>query len=747
MSYKNIKIILQGLLSAVIAITPFIKIDALYFPFVSGKIYFFRLLVCLAFFFWIWVVIKDRKNGLTWQEILMPFKNILVVAIILFLLSQILISFFVISPSVAFFSTIERQDGVIQYGFWVLYFLMLIYAFSDKKDWKRLIFIFVVTALAVSGYAWLNSASQYRLEGVFGNPSYLAAYLIFAIGFCFISLKKKFFEKKFVNIILWISTLFFTITIIFTQTRGVYMGLVVAIFLFCLLSVIFLRKQNRKLAISCAIILAIGLISISGLFLAKDTNFIKNNSILSRVTEITNFWEIGSIRERVLTWQIALKAFQEKPILGYGLGNFMTAFNKYYDSRVGKGEPWFDHTHNQLLEYLATGGAVLVSFYIFLLGAVIYTIFKLSKKSKIFSFILAGTYLAYIIQGFFLFDTLPVYLGLFPFLAFIVFEHKEDNIRNLNKRNLRDTKLYKPVLVIAGLLAIFGIYTTVMQPYSANASAIQFLAGTSQGYYKEALPFAKKTFEINNPYTYWELRKRLGWQFLFIIDEDNEFTEEQAKNFGEIYDVIVPELERFVQKRPFDPQIYYVLSKIYRIGYEKLGKNDLQKAVILLKQSFNYSDLRVEYYNEMARVLLIQDKFQEGEEILKDYLKRVKSFEYFPHLIMGHYYYVAGKYDVAMENYKKAKAENYSFLDDDGEYSRYIDSAQNTGDYQEIVDLSLKYIEKGHTEKRAPNADIYFNVALGYYYLDDKGKAKEFFEKALELNKDRYQQYAVFFGL
>lgn len=758
MSYKNIKIILQGLLLAVIAIIPFIKIGTLYFPFISGKIYFFRFLVSLAFFFWIWLILKDRKNGLTWQEILMPFKNILVIAIILFLLSQIFISFFVISPEIAFFSTIERQDGVIQYGFLVLYFLMLAYAFREKKDWKILISIFVATALAVSGYAWLNSASQSRLEGVFGNPSYLAAYLIFAIGFCFILLERKFFsakgetssiggENKFVNIILWLSTLFFAITIIFTQTRGVYLGLAGAIFLFCLLSVIFLRKQNKKLAISCAIILAIGVVSIAGLFLAKDTNFVKNNSMLSRVTEITQFWEIGSIRERVLTWQIAVKAFQEKPILGYGLGNFMTAFNKYYDSRIGKGEPWFDHTHNQLLEYLATGGIVLISFYIFFLVAVIYIIFKISKKSKLLSFILAGTYLAYIIQGLFLFDILSVYLGLFPFLAFIVFEYKEDNIINLNKRNLRDIKLYKPALIVAGLLSIFGIYTTVMQPYSANASAIQFLAGTSQGYYKEALPFAKKTFEINNPYTYWELRKRLGWQFLFTIDEDNKFTEEQVKSFGEIYDVVIPELERFVQKRPFDPQIYYILSKIYRIGYEKLGKDDLQKAFVLLEQSFNYSDLRVEYYNEMARVLLIQGKFDEGEKLLKDYLKRVKSFEYFPHLIIGHYYYVAGKYDLAMENYKKAKAENYTFLDDDGEYSRYIDSAQNTKNYQEIVDLSLEYIKKEHIENRTPSADIYFNVALGYYYLADAEKAREFFLKTLELNKEEYQQYGSFFGL
>lgn len=740
MSNRIIKIILQGLLLAVIAVTPFVKINTLYFPFVSGKVYLFRFLISLAFFFWVWLTLKDRQFGV--------YKNILVIGLLLFLLAQIFVSLFAISPAMAFFSTIERQDGIIQYGLWVLYFLMLIYAFCNKKDWKILISVFVVTATAVSGYAWINSASQYRLEGVFGNPSYLAAYLIFAIGFCFVLLERKFFENKFINILLWLVSLFFAVTIFFTQTRGVYLGLAGAVFLFCVLSVLFLRKENKKLAFGCMVILAVGVFSVAGLFLAKDTYFVKNNAILSRVTEITQFWEVGSIRDRLLTWEIALKAFKEKPVFGYGLENFMVAFNKYYDFRVGVGDPWFDHAHNQFLDYLAGGGIVLIFFYFFLLGVVIYTIFKISKKSKILPFILAGTYLAYIIQGLFLFDTLPVYLGLFLLLAFIVFESKEDNIQNLDNRNLRDIKLNKPVLIIAGFLSFFCIYTTVFQPFEASASAIQFMVGTNQGYYTEAIPFAKKTFEIESPYTSLELRKRLGWQLLYIIDGDTKLTDEQTKSFGKIYDVVVPELEVFVKNRSFDPQIYYVLGKIYRLGYEKLGKNDgLQKAHNLLEQSFKYSDLRVEYYNEMARVLLIQGKFDEGEKLLKDYVKRIQAFPYFPYLTMGHYYYVAQKYDLAMDNYKKARTLGYDFLQKDGEYSRYIDTAQKTENYQEIVDLSLKYIERDRAEKRSLNADIFFNVALGYYYLRDKVMAKDYFEKTLELNKDTYGQYSSFFGL
>ncbi|MFA6190585.1 MAG: O-antigen ligase family protein [Candidatus Staskawiczbacteria bacterium] len=742
-SYKTVKIILQALLLSVIAIIPFIQINELYFPFVSGKVYGFRLLVCLAFFFWVWLLLKkDPKKPETMA--ISPYRNILVASLAIFFLVQIVVSIFGISPALSFFSSIERQDGVIQYGFWVLYFLMLLFAFKNKQDWKILFSVSIITAFLVSCYSWLNLANQGRLAGFFGNPSYLAAYLLFATGFCFISIERKFFENKLINILPWILSLFFAVTLFYTQTRGAYLGLAGAVFLFCLLAVLFLRSQSKKIVIYSAIILAIGIISVAGLFFIKDTNFVKDSPLLSRMTEITQFWEIGSIRERILTWQIALKAFTEKPVFGYGPENFMVAFNKHYDFRVGRGDPWFDHTHNQFFEYLATGGIVLIIFYILLLFFIFYVIFKIAKKEKALSFILASVFLAYIIQGLFLFDTLAVYLGLFPFLAFIAVVSQQTLISADKKQINVDVKnkWQTPVLVITALVCLFGIQTAVILPYTASASAIQFLIGTNQGYYKEVIPFIQKAFDIKSPYTYWELRKRAGWQFLNVIDGDKKLTEQEVADLGNIYDIVVPELERFSIAMPSDPQIYYVLSRIYRLGYQKLGKNDLEKAKTLLEAGFTYSDTRIEYYNEMGQVLLLEGKFSDGEKLLKDYANRMKpiSFDYFSSWLMGNYYYVAGKYDLAMKSYIMAKEAGYDFTENDREYSRYIEVADKSKNYQEIVDMSII-----HIERRGPKADVYFNVALGYYYLGDKIKAKEFFQKAVELDKEQYQQYESFF--
>jgi len=785
MQEKTLKTIAQILLLSVIAIVPFLKTTSLYFPYVSGKVYVFRLLVMLAFFFWIWLMLKERDYRPN-------FKNILVISLVLFFLAQVFVSFFGVDPVLSFFSSIERADGVLQYGFWVLYFLMLISVFKKKQDWKLLFSVFVIAAVLVSAYSWFNYGSYPQLEGVFGNPAYFSGFLLFAIGFSLLIVKehsffftlrsarvfeRHFFSPRFtpvkfafrdyltgfINIFFLVAAGFFVFTLIFTQIRGAYAGFAAGVFLFSLLSVLFLREDedksssslfavtregNRKLAICCGIILLLGFVSITLLFAAKETDFVKSRELLSRVTEVTKVWESASVRERFLNWNIALKAFKEKPVFGWGPENFGSAANKYYDYRIGRGEPWFDRAHNNPIEILATGGILLFSFYLFWLAAVFYVIFKIAREKKILSFILASVFLAYFLQGFFLFDLLAVYLGLFPFLAFLVFEYNSiyrvkreepfDAAQGRQKKeNNFDKKPSLYVLIPSAFFSLFVIYAACFMPYKANASALQFSALAENGFYKESKLFLEQAFNIKSPYTFWEVRKRAGWQFLSILEyRITEQTEsEKIKEIEALYDFLTPELERFVANKPYDPQVYYVLARMYRFGFEKLGKDDLEKAEIVIRKGFNYSDLRVEYFNEFGQILLLQGKFEEAERSVKDYAGRVNFYEYFPHLTLGHFYFVAGKYDLAMEQYDKAREAGYKFYENSAEYSRYMTTAENLGEYQKVVNMAQEYLGRW-----GPDGDTYFNIAVGYFHLEEKEKTREFFLKAVELKKE-YEEY------
>ena len=752
MSTKSLKIITQILLLSVIAVVPFLKTTSLYFPFISGKVYLFRLLVALAFFFWVWFLLTHKNQCRVLISLI--FRNFLVVALILFFLGQILVSFFGVDISYSFFSSIDRGDGVFQYGFWLLYFLMLISVFKTEQDWKIFFSVFIAIAFLLSAYSWVNSQAQ--LEARFGNPAYFASFLLFALGFSLITYERKFFYSPNVNNLLLAAAGFFGLTLVFTYIRGAYAGLLGGIFLFCLLSFLFLRKENlegppppeegaygagKKLANWCGIFLLAGILLISALFSARDTDFVRKSDILSRLTEVVEIWEVPSVRERLLNWNIALKAFKERPVFGWGPENFAVAANKYYDFRIGENEPWFDRAHSQPFDILATGGIVLFSFYIFWILAVFFLIFKIARQQKILSFILASIFLAYLLQGFFLFDTLAVYLGLFPFLAYLVFLTPKSNISLNQPVNQRFISGY--LLLPAALFSLFVIYATVIMPYKANAAAFQFYIHTETGFYKETKPYLEKAFAVKSPYTSWELRKMTAWQFMNVLEyKVTEKTDHsKIRELEELYDFLVPEFEKIIEARPTCPSIYHVMAIIYRLGFEKLGKDDLEKAEAVLRKALHYSDLRVEYFNDLAKILLLQGKLEEAEKLIHSHVEKmpVEWGEHFPAVTLGNFYFEAEKYKESLEQYDKAEEAGFQIQQSETVYPRYMLASEALEDYQRIVDMAQKYLQLG-----GPDADTYFNLSVGYFHLGEKEKAREFFLKAVELSPE-YEEYRLFF--
>ncbi|MDO8486257.1 MAG: O-antigen ligase family protein [Candidatus Staskawiczbacteria bacterium] len=757
MSSKTLQTICRTFLFAIIAVVPFIYVGHLYFPYVSGKIYLFRALVAVAFFFWMWLLLKDKNY-------LPNSKNILVVAITLFFLALIVAAFFGVDPAFSFFGSIERSEGVLQYGFWLAFFLMLVSVFNTERDWKLLFSVFIIIVVLLSTLAWLTRVLspegwlvtnhpqllqyQGQLFGVAGNPAYFAGLLLFAIGFSFMAIERRFFASRLLQYLLFAAIGFFIVTLIFTEIRGGYLGLLAGVFLFSILMLFFLRRTHKRLAYSLGAIVLLGLISLGILFSAKNTEFVKDNHILSRITEVADFWGSASIRERVLNWNIALKAFKERPVFGYGPENYGAAFNKYYDFRVGVSEPWFDRAHSQPLDTLATGGILLFSFYVFWLASAIFLIFRISKKKRILSFLLASIFLAYFVQGLFLFDVPEVYFGLFLFLAYLVYEDQR-NHEGVASRSYRAgnfqfpiSKFQIPILIVTAVFSAFVIYATALMPYKANAAVFQFYRFSENGLYERAEPFLKEAFSIKSPYTYWEVRKRAGWQFSTILEyEVSEKTPlEQVEVIKEMYPFITSELERFIEARPTDPQMYYVLGRVYRLGYEKLKVDDLGKAETVFQKAVKLSDLRVDYFNEYAKVLVLQNKFEEGEKLVKDYVARVDFYDYFPFVTLGHFYFVAGKYDLAFEEYKKARALDYPFFEVEPEYARYLFVAENQKDYQAIVDIAKLFLARW-----GPDADTYFNIAVGYMNLEKKEEAREYFLKAVELKPEGYEEYRQFF--
>lgn len=743
MDSKNIKKISQIFLFAIIIVLPFIKTLSLYFPFVSGKVYLFRAFIVFAFFFWVWFLIKEK----TWKEELFFFlKNILSLSLILFFLAQVLVSFFSVDPVFSFFSSLDRGGGVLQFVFWILYFLMLVSLFKKEKEFKNILVVFVIAALLSSFYSFIkiNSGDQPNFSGRFGNPAYFSVYLIFAISFSLILYQRRYLYFSFIHKFIPLISVFLAMTLILTTIRGALAGLLSGIFLFCLLTILFLRKENKKLANWFSLVLLSIFVLIVFIFSQKEASFVKNNIVLSRLTAITNFWEVASIRERILNWNMALKGFKEKPFFGWGPENYQVVANKFYDLRANKNEPWFDRPHNQFLEILVSGGVVLFLFYLFWIFAVFYLIFKIARENKVLSFILAGSFLAYLVQGFFFFDIFAGYLGLFPFLAYLVLLNKKDYLnKSFSPKKVRySLSPYSSIfLIIFGLFCAFLFYNTVFIPWKTNSLAKNFFDLSGKGLYKESIPYLEKAFRIYSPYTYWEIREKTAFSFLKELSSATNKQNPKIEELKQLYDFLLPEFEKSIELRPYQSSFYYVLSEIYYYGFEVLGKNDLEKAENLLKKAFSYSELRIEYINNYVKTLLLQGKTDEAEKEILEYVKKIplKWGREVPFLILGNFYFEAKKYDQSLEQYDKAKEIGFKIEKDENIYAHYLIASKEVKDYQRIVETAQKFLEE-----KGPDADTYFNIAFGYWNLNQKDKAKEFFLKAVELN-DQFKEYEHFF--
>lgn len=729
--------------------------SSLFFPFVSGRVYIFRLLVEISLFFWLLLIARR-------PEFRPRFKSPIILGTLAFLLGLVITGLTGVDPIHSFFSNIERADGIVQFGHWALFLLMISSVLRRPKDWRIFLWIFTGVAAALASYAWSlhflphslpqpNPYYEDRIAGLFNNPSYLAAFMLFSVGIASLlwsqfatKSKKSSGDDWWRHVLFGGLILFFAATLVITGTRGSYLGFVAGLTSFSLLAIVFLRQTKRKLVFAVGGLLLATLLAIGSIFVFKESSIVKSNEILNRIAVVSELTNVGSIVERYANWKVAIESFRDKPILGWGPENYDIAFNAHYSYLAGKDEPWFDSSHNQLLDVLTEGGVVGFSLYLFWIVGIFYAAAKLIKrgpKDKLIGITLASTYLGFLVQGLFLFDTFPMYLGLFPLLGFAYFRY--ERVDGVNKeepktnsgRVMPATWVYGLALVLA-LATPYLIYKTVWQPYRANFLIFTYQSYLNGGGFREAAVFLKEASKIDSPYTNFDVGNQSSWNLLYLLDKP---LPEQSRNdaYG-LYKLVVEREEKSLGYRPLDHQVYYVLGRLYRYGYQNFGDPEyLTESEDFLKQGRAISPKRLEYVNELADTLLLQGKREEAEKLVKEHAMLIGPP--YSYKFIGNLYFVLKNYDLALAEFKKAEAAGLTFWGNDVEYSRYVFVSQQMGDFQGILGLGEQYLAK-----RSPSANVLFNQAVAHYYLGNKEEARKAYLKAVNLDRT-YEQYSSFF--
>ncbi len=126
-----------------------------------------------------------------------------------------------------------------------------------------------------------------------------------------------------------------------------------------------------------------------------------------------------SIKGRIVSSGAGLRAFQDRPVLGWGPENYLIAWGRHFDSGSGIKEV-FDQAHSKVIEELTTKGALGLLSYMAIWFAMAWAIVRTSARARDFDQLLitivGATLLAYFAQNLFLFDT-PTTVMMFSMLV------------------------------------------------------------------------------------------------------------------------------------------------------------------------------------------------------------------------------------------------------------------------------------------------------------------------------------------
>lgn len=359
------------------------------------------------------------------------------------------------SPTLSFYSTFERMDGVVAFVFLAIFYLLFSQEKAGNDTWQKIGIVSVIVACIISivaTYQFLEKDFT-RAQGTFANPLTLAFYLIFhflLLWSFFISViignkKSKIVQAAFCGL----GLLLFGFGIISTGSRAAFLALFISVFVSGLYNWIFLKSNRKAIGLTYAVFFSLGVLVFSKL--------IGLNNVVARITNFS--MNDDSSFMRVYLWKTIGLFWYEKPFLGWGKEHFVYFFAEYYQNAFHNSDDWYDRSHNFLLDKLVETGILGLISYLAVIGTTFWVLFR--KKTNI-SHLQKGMILAAIVAfvsfHFTNFEGLISQLILFTLLIFIT--------QNSESPTFVITKFQKLLGIL--MLFVFGVlaYQLVLKTFN-----------------------------------------------------------------------------------------------------------------------------------------------------------------------------------------------------------------------------------------------------------------------------------------
>ncbi len=589
---------------------PFVALivsSSLFFPYITGKNFAFRILVEITTAAWLALAIVNPAYR--------PRRSLVLGALALFVFIIGLADIFGAYAFKSLWSNYERMDGWVTIAHLLAYTIAASAMLNTEKLWRWLFW----TSLGVSAYLSLYGLLQVtgkvalglggvtglsgRIDGTFGNPIYFAVYMLFHVFIAAMLLGQQWVEKGpgkrlYISVAYGSVIVLDTAALLLTGTRGTMLGLIGGTLLTAFLMLILARNSRNVWRASAAVV--VGIVALTGIFmLVKDQAWVQRIGFLQRLASIS--LSDQTTESRFVNWSMAWEGVKERPLLGWGQENYALVFDKYYDPRMYKQEPWFDRVHNIVFDWLVAGGFMGLFSYLAIFGAVLWVLWRptveegSTEASKPYvrsggftiaeRSILTGLLAGYFVHNFFVFDNVTSYILFGTILAFIAHRSsKASGAPAIPASRPLSQNVLPYVAVLCAIALLFAAWSVNQKALAANRLLLSALNPQSDALMK--LDALQKSIELGT-YGMQEAREQLS-QMAATASGSSGVSDDVKKKY---FETAISEMQMQAAASPLDARFPLFIGVVYSaFGQYDNAKVAYEKALELSpkKQSIMY---------------------------------------------------------------------------------------------------------------------------------------------------------------
>lgn len=570
---------------AIPVIIPFIVSASMFFPYITGKNFTFRIIVEIIFAAWIILAFLDAKYR--------PRFSWVLACVTAFTVIVGLADLFGANPFKSFWSNFERMEGYIAILHLFAYFLVASTMLTTEKLWRSFWYTTLGASIvvALTGLAPLLDLKSLgyipRLEARFGNPIYLAVYSLFHI-FIALILMARWRGARWHQVLMGFIAVVHIVTMVLTMTRGTVIGFLGGIIITALLIAIFERERKVLRWVSIGALLLVVAIGGAG-YAVKDAEWAKNSQLVGRFTQydLTG----GTINARFMNWGMAWHGVKEHPILGWGQDNYEYVFSKYYNPNMYAQEPWFDRTHDLVFDWLIAAGFLGLITYFSMIVALLLHLWVVDPHEREWSWksftsfsgikalimrrdpafsateraLWTGLIAAYVFHNLFVFDNIVSYILFFTVLAYLHWRVTEGHAPMWESADVAEETVSSVIFPVTAVALVVLVYF-------ANVPGIK----TSQALITALMPVQLPSGERVSPtpedalaayksaISYDQLgRQEAREQLVQAASNAQRQTNVKNETRSAYYTLAVDEMKKELERNPDSARLWLFMGSLY----------------------------------------------------------------------------------------------------------------------------------------------------------------------------------------